>query len=175
MKNQSGVYLPPDKLLKKLYDHGVYNVQSKNILHNFIKVKKSSVLVKNNHKFVEYKDFKHIYIICIGKASVDMAETSKKILKNVKKIKPGIIVVNNENAKNVSGFKTFVTGHPIPNSNGLEASKYLERFLKNSGNDDLVLIFLSGGGSALLPYPVENISLKEKINVNKYLLESGAI
>ncbi len=175
MKKKIGVNLPPNKLLKKLYDHGVYNVQSKNILHNFIKVKKNSVLVKNNHKFVEYKDFKHIYIICIGKASVDMAETSKKILKNVKKkIKPGIIVVNKENAKNVSGFKTFVTGHPIPNSKGLEASKYLERFLKNSGNDDLVLIFLSGGGSALLPYPVENISLKEKINVNKYLLESGA-
>ena len=118
MKKKIGVNLPPDKLLKKLYDHGVYNVQSKKYSTQLYKGKKKfRSLVKNNHKFVEYKDFKHIYIICIGKASVDMAETSKKILKNVKKkIKPGIIVVNKENAKNVSGFKTFVTGHPIPNS-----------------------------------------------------------
>ena len=47
-------------------------------------------------------------------------------------------------------------------------------YLKNTHQEDLVLIFISGGGSSLLPYPVKNVSLTDKITVNKYLLESGA-
>ena len=35
-------------------------------------------------------------------------------------------------------------------------------------------MFLSGGGSALLPYPVNGIALKDKIQINKQLIESGA-
>ena len=38
----------------------------------------------------------------------------------------------------------------------------------------MVLVLLSGGGSALLPYPVECLSLQDKILINKQLIESGA-
>ena len=38
----------------------------------------------------------------------------------------------------------------------------------------LFLFFISGGGSALAPYPVDGINLKEKITMNKILLECGA-
>ena len=44
----------------------------------------------------------------------------------------------------------------------------------NSKKNDLVLVLLSGGGSALLPYPVECLSLQDKILINKQLIESGA-
>ena len=43
-----------------------------------------------------------------------------------------------------------------------------------SNKNDLVLVLLSGGGSALLPYPVEGLSLQDKILINKQLIESGA-
>ena len=92
----------------------------------------------------------------------------------LKKIQPGIIVVNKENARNVKNFKTFISGHPIPNFNGLKASLYLEKYLRAWKENDLVLVFLSEGGSALLPYPVNGIALKDKIQINKQLIESGA-
>ena len=68
----------------------------------------------------------------------------------------------------------FASGHPIPDSNGLKASKYIERILADLDSRDLVLVLISGGGSAMLPHPVDKISLKDKIKMNKLLLESGA-
>ena len=174
VKNQS-IISSPDKILLKLFNHGISNVQSKNILSNFLKVNNSNILIKDKKETINYKNINNIFPICIGKAAVDMAETFKKIFKNnFKKIQPGIIVVNKENARNVKNFKTFISGHPIPNFNGLKASLYLEKYLRASKENDLVLVFLSGGGSALLPYPVNGIALKDKIQINKQLIESGA-
>ena len=175
MIKDSDVITAPNRTLLKLFNHGISNVQSKNILSNFLKINRSSISIKVGSRFVHYKKINSIFPICIGKASVDMAETFNKIIKKSNiKINPGIIVVNKENAKNVNSFKTFIGGHPIPNQNGLKAAKYIEKNLIGSKKDDLVLILLSGGGSALLPYPAEGLSLKDKIIVNKELIQSGA-
>ena len=175
MIKRSGAIQSPDKTLLKLFNHGISNVQSKNILFNFIKVNQSSIAIKVSNRFIKYKKINSIFPICIGKASVDMAETFNKITKKLNVlIHQGVIVVNKENAKKVNSFKTFIGGHPIPNENGLKAAKYIKKYLGNSKKNDLVLVLLSGGGSALLPYPVECLSLQDKILINKQLIESGA-
>ena len=175
MEKKSGAIQSPDKTLLKLFNHGISNVQSKNILSNFIKVNKSSIAIKVYNSFIQYKNINSIFPICIGKASVDMAETFNKITKKLNiLVHQGVIVVNKENAKKVNSFKTFIGGHPIPNENGLKAAKYIKKYLGNSKKNDLVLVLLSGGGSALLPYPVECLSLQDKILINKQLIESGA-
>jgi hydroxypyruvate reductase len=48
------------------------------------------------------------------------------------------------------------------------------RLLGALGPDDLCLCLLSGGGSALLPAPVEGISLADKLQVTRYLSAAGA-
>jgi glycerate 2-kinase len=162
-------------LLLDLFNHGVASVQPKNILDKFLFVNNKEITIKENHKKKTYKEVKDIFVICIGKASVDMALTAKSIFsKKSLKIKTGIVVVNKENFKNVKGFKCFSSGHPIPNSNGLKAAKFIKKTLKNLTKDDLVLMLISGGGSALLPFPVNEVSLKDKILTNKLLLRSGA-
>ena len=162
-------------LLLDLFNHGVASVQPKNILDKFLFVNNKEITIKENHKKKTYKKVKDIFVICIGKASVDMALTAKSIFsKKSLKIKTGIVVVNKENFKNVKGFKCFSSGHPIPNSNGLKAAKFIKNTLKNLTKDDLVLMLISGGGSALLPFPVNEVSLKDKILTNKLLLSSGA-
>ena len=175
MKRKQKIEKQPDKLLLELFEHGVANAKPKNILGKFFKFNKKSFSIKTEKKYINYNNVNKIYPICIGKASVDMAETSKKILKKFKgEIVEGIIVVNKENAKRVSGFKTFISGHPIPNNNGLRAARYIEKYLEGTTRNDLVLLFLSGGGSALVPYPAEKISLEDKIKINKKLIQSGA-
>jgi glycerate 2-kinase len=162
-------------LLLDLFNHGVASVQPKNILDKFLFVNNKEITIKENHKKKTYKKVKDIFVICIGKASVDMALTAKSIFsKKSLKIKTGIVVVNKENFKNVKGFKCFSSGHPIPNSNGLKAAKFIKNTLKNLNKDDLVLMLISGGGSALLPFPVNEVSLKDKVLTNKLLLNSGA-
>ena len=56
----------------------------------------------------------------------------------------------------------------------LKASKYIEKYLEKTSKTDLVLLLLSGGGSALAPYPAGDLSLNDKIKINVELIESGA-
>lgn len=47
------------------------------------------------------------------------------------------------------------SGHPEPDSAGLEGGKDMVKLIEEeAGNDTLVLVLLSGGGSALLPSPI---------------------
>ena len=161
--------------LLEIFKHGVSSVQPNNILDNFIKVKSKKIIVTEGSKQKIYSKINRVFPVCIGKASVDMAKKIKKIFKVSNfKIEKGILIVNKENFSKVKGFKCFSSGHPIPNKNGLDASIFLENYLCKLEKNDLVLIFISGGGSALAPYPVDGISLEEKIIINKILLESGA-
>ncbi len=48
------------------------------------------------------------------------------------------------------------------------------RLLASAGPDDTALCLISGGGSALLPCPVEGVSLESKLLVTKLLHASGA-
>ena len=161
--------------LLEIFKHGVSSVQPNNILDNFIKVKSKKIIVTEGSKQKIYSKINRVFPVCIGKASVDMAKKIKKIFKDSNfQIEKGILIVNKENFSKVKGFKCFSSGHPIPNRNGLDASIFLENYLGKLEKNDLVLIFISGGGSALAPYPVDGISLEEKIIINKILLESGA-
>jgi len=164
-----------NKLLLRIFNYGISRVQPRNILKNFISVNKNCITVKDSSEKCTYQNIERIYTICVGKAAVDMAETIKKILSKSKcKIENGVVVVNKENFKKVEGFNCFVSGHPIPNQNGLKASKYIVKYLKRSTINDLVLVFISGGGSAMLPLPVKQFTLKQKIKINELLLKSGA-
>ncbi len=164
-----------ENLLMSLFNHGVSNVQPRNILKNFIKAYKTKIIISNNGYSKTYNNFKNILPICVGKASVDMGNTALSLLKNFEnKISEGVIVVNKENFKKVKGFKCFSSGHPVPDKNGLLASLHIEKKLHSLSEKDLVLFFLSGGGSALLPYPSANIKIEQKVILNRKLLNSGA-
>ena len=163
--------------LLNLFNSGIRVVKPNLILDKYLKIQKKVLLVNINHnKYIKYKNIEKIYILCIGKASVETAETINKIFKNSDlKIQEGIVVSNKENFRKVKNFKCFSSGHPLPNASGVKASQYIIKSLGNTQENDLVLIFISGGGSSLLPLPAQDISLKDKISINKKLIESGAI
>ncbi|MBK5570626.1 glycerate kinase [Ensifer sp. SSB1] len=65
-------------------------------------------------------------------------------------------------------------GHPVPDANGLKASRDILDCVRDLGEDDLVIALVTGGGSALLPAPPPGVSLEDEIALNKALLASGA-
>ena len=65
-------------------------------------------------------------------------------------------------------------GHPIPDKSGMEATCRAIEILKEADEKTLVLCFISGGGSALLVAPKENVSLDDKQAVTDLLLKAGA-
>jgi hydroxypyruvate reductase len=64
--------------------------------------------------------------------------------------------------------------HPVPDVAGLKASERMMALCQGLTQDDLVICLVSGGGSALLTLPAEGLTLADKQQINRALLESGA-
>ncbi|WP_417667706.1 glycerate kinase type-2 family protein [Roseibium sp.] len=65
-------------------------------------------------------------------------------------------------------------GHPVPDQAGIEASARCMELVADAGQDDHVVVLLSGGGSANWIAPAEGLSLDDKQALTKALLKSGA-
>ena len=115
-----------------------------------------------------------ILLVALGKAATSMAEEA---LRHIPKGTPykAIAITNYENARKVEGCEVMASGHPIPDANGTIAAQKVIKLLQSADKNDIVLMLLSGGGSALLPAPAEGISLQDKIDTSELLLKNGYI
>ena len=115
-----------------------------------------------------------LFVIGGGKASGLMAETLESII-HPENISAGVINSKSQDYK-TSKIKIVPAGHPIPDQRGISGVKEMlalrERYSINE--NDLILCLISGGGSALMPYPVEEIDLADKQKITELLLSSGA-
>jgi hydroxypyruvate reductase len=64
--------------------------------------------------------------------------------------------------------------HPIPDEAGSKAARRILDKVSRLTADDLVLVLISGGGSALLASPAYGIALADKQIINRALLKCGA-
>jgi glycerate 2-kinase len=61
-----------------------------------------------------------------------------------------------------------------PTPEGVAGSLEILRLVESLGPDDLCLCLISGGGSALMPAPVEGITLADKLAITQHLSAAGA-
>ena len=115
-----------------------------------------------------------VFVIGGGKASGLMAETLENII-HPENISAGVVNCKSRYYK-TSKIKIIPAGHPLPDRRGIEGVKKIlalrERYSINE--NDLVICLISGGGSALMPYPVDEVSLRDKQSITELLLSSGA-
>jgi hydroxypyruvate reductase len=71
-------------------------------------------------------------------------------------------------------WQVFQAGHPLPNEASLAAGEAVKNALQNLRFEDLVILLLSGGGSALLELAKKHITIEDLRAVNTDLLRSGA-
>src|ERR1700746_1986232 len=64
--------------------------------------------------------------------------------------------------------------HPVPDEEGSKAARRILDKVSGLTADDLVLVVISGGGSALLALPAQGVTLAEKQAINRALLKCGA-
>ncbi len=61
-----------------------------------------------------------------------------------------------------------------PTAEGVTGSREILNIVGNLGPDDLCLVLISGGGSALLPAPCPPLTLEDKQAVTRFLMSHGA-
>lgn len=122
------------------------------------KVIDSSVSVVGNILFVKGKPFnltnyKKIKVIGFGKSSCQAALALEKILGA--KISGGVVIgLQKVDCKYI---ETFAGTHPKPSEANIEAGKKIYEIAEKAEENDLVIVLVSGGGSALLCYPENEV------------------
>ncbi len=121
---------------------------------------------------VDLSRHRRILVVGAGKASGAMARALEEILGD--RISGGLVVVKDGHTARTRKIKLVEAGHPIPDERGLRASNEILALARSAGADDLVIVLVSGGGSALTPCPAPPITLKEKQALTRLLLAAGA-
>ena len=110
-------------------------------------------------------------VIGAGKGSAMMAHELEKRWQGHLE---GVVVTCYGHTVPCQNIEIIEAGHPLPDNNSVKAAKTILAKVENLTCDDLVIVLISGGGSALLCLPPAGISLKEKVAVTSALLKSGA-
>ncbi len=86
----------------------------------------------------------------------------------------GLAVTRHGYDEAVEGIEVVEAGHPVPDAAGIAATRRALALAAEAGPDDLVLVLLSGGGSANWIAPAGALTLAEKSALTRALLRSGA-
>ena len=116
---------------------------------------------------------KNVYLLGAGKACNHMAMAVDETLGD--RLTKGIAVIKIPEETDVfNKTDVFVGGHPLPNEEGYRACLKMLEIIDDSGPDDLFIIVISGGSSALMSCPIEGVSLDDEIAVTDVMLKTGA-
>jgi glycerate-2-kinase len=114
---------------------------------------------------------RHIYVFSAGKAANHMAMAMDEILD--KRLTRGVATVKIVETDHYANTEVFIGGHPLPNHEGVRGSRRMLEIVDSAGSDDLFIFCMSGGSTALLAYPVDGITLEEKMAATDTMLKSN--
>jgi glycerate 2-kinase len=119
-------------------------------------------------------------VICLaaGKGAAAMAAAAERHYLDALELDPerlsGIATTRHGHGVPTRRIKVIEAGHPVPDEAGLKGAEESLRLAQDADADDLLLVLLSGGGSANWIAPVEGVSFAQKQQVTRALLRSGA-
>jgi glycerate 2-kinase len=119
-------------------------------------------------------------VICLaaGKGAAAMAAAAERHYLDQVGLEParlsGLATTRHGHGVPTRRIRVVEAGHPVPDQAGLKAAEQTLRLAHEAGPDDLLLVLLSGGGSANWIAPANGVSFAEKQQVTRALLRSGA-
>jgi len=122
----------------------------------------------------DLRDVSDLRVIAVGKAAHAMLDGLIAILRADINI-TGIVSAPLAPKKHQPGLRYFAGGHPTPNTQSLLAGEAALELLHGCTSNTLVIVLLSGGGSALMEFPLlPDLSLADVQRLNRALVTCGA-
>jgi hydroxypyruvate reductase len=128
-------------------------------------------LIAGRHRY-RLGEFQNIYVVGAGKASAKMAAAVESLLG--RRIRGGVINTKYGHGGKLRRIECRECGHPVPDRNGEAGALRIAGIANQAGENDLVICVISGGASALMPLPAPPVTLDEKQETTRLLLECGA-
>ena len=119
-------------------------------------------------------------VICLaaGKAAAAMAAAAERHYLDQLGLAPskllGVATTRHGHGVPTRRIKVIEAGHPVPDEAGLKGAEESLRLAADADANDLLLVLLSGGGSANWIAPVPGVSFVQKQHITRALLRSGA-
>jgi glycerate 2-kinase len=149
---------------------GINAVDPRKIVASMISLKDS--LLKIEEMSFELAKYKNIYVVGGGKAAGPMAEALEDILNN--RITAGLVNVPYGSFSKTKYIVINEASHPLPDESSVNGTKKILEIAEQAQADDLLICVISGGGSSLMAYPIEGVTIQEKRDLTAELLRSGA-
>ena len=86
----------------------------------------------------------------------------------------GLVVTRYGHSVPCRSIEVVEASHPVPDEAGPRAARKILDKVSGLTADDLVLVLMSGGASALLALPTSDVTLADKQAINRALLACGA-
>lgn len=112
-----------------------------------------------------------VVLLAVGKAAGAMSSAAESVLG--RRLDEGLAVVPAP-VSSLRWVRTRVAGHPLPDARGIAAADEAEALARSLGPHDTLIVLVSGGASALLPAPAQDVTLEDKADLTSALLRSGA-
>jgi hydroxypyruvate reductase len=118
----------------------------------------------------DFDEFEECIVLGGGNAGGRMASALEGVLGD--RIDRGAVVT--DAPEETDRIDVLPGDHPVPSERGVESTRRMLELADGAGEKTLVLVVVSGGGSALMPAPAEGVSLEALQEVTEALLASGA-
>jgi glycerate 2-kinase len=119
-------------------------------------------------------------VICLaaGKAAAAMAAAAERYYLDEIGLAPscllGVATTRHGHRVPTRRIEVVEAGHPVPDEAGLKGAEQALRLAEDASSGDLLLVLLSGGGSANWIAPAKGVSFAQKQQLTRALLRSGA-
>ena len=176
-----------EKLLS-IIDGTLKRLRPSEILRERVLLRKQILIIRgiNGEAEFDLSKYNRIAILAFGKASLLCWRYLSQLLSDIlkEKLYKGLVVfpkgteladlrldVNQEIAHKVI---FIASGHPLPDEDSLRAGRLALEIAEALSEGDLMIALISGGGSALLEYPEEPISLDDLRRTYDIVMRGGA-
>ncbi len=158
------------RIVLEVTDEVLKRLDSYHRLRSFIRLEDHILHI--GKRSLDLSKYGRIYVFCAGKASNNMAHAFEDILGD--RITQGVVIVKIKEETDVFNHtEVYVGGHPLPNEGGIRGSRRILEIADQMEQNDLFLVGLSGGCTALMGYPVEGITLEEMQLATDVMLKAG--
>lgn len=152
-----------------IIETGLSAVETRSVINSHISFDPNSKTLCIKDEEFCFSNYENIYFVAIGKCAVEASKAVEEILGD--EITAGFVldIIPGQFVK----LESLVGTHPLPTEINKDATDSIVSLLKTATDKDLVLVVISGGGSALLCNPFD-MSCENLAKINKSLMEAGA-
>lgn len=159
------------RFVEEIFREALSRVDSEELVRQSLLLRENSVVIRG----VPYPlhPQSKLVLLAIGKAAIPMARGALAVLRA--RVTRCLVVTKVREGNSDLGDCTVLTGdHPIPDAQSLLAGQAALEAVQGLRSQDLVLVLLSGGGSALVEVPRPPLLLEDIARTTDRLLRAGA-